>query len=469
MNRRHMIDDHHDRMTWRAGSHMTQGQDYRQRRQAGRALRRSVPRGDHASWVPAPDRPDPLDLLAENNRPRLPDLVPVRYGRMLASPFAFLRGSAVIMADDLARTPDTGLRVQACGDAHLGNFGVFATPERNLVFDVNDFDETLPGPWEWDVKRLAVSVVLAGRNLRIAAPDVTQVVRGTVRAYRDRMTELGAMGPLEVWYDRVDVAAVLEIARQERAKDLQRQLRVSKIRQHTSLQALPKLTEHANGTIKIIDDPPLIGHLDPEVFDGETLIEAYARSLPPDRRPLLERYRVLDTARKVVGVGSVGTRCYLSLLTDADLRSPMFLQLKEALQAVLVPYAGKSEFDHQGQRVVVGQRLMQAASDMFLGWASYRGHDYYVRQYRDMKRSVNLDVMTLGGFAGYAQVCGRTLARAHARSGDAATISGYLGGGTAFDQAIASFADTYAEQVSRDYDALVTAARSRAVPVVRES
>ncbi len=448
---------------------MTQGQDYRQRRQAGRALRRSVPRGDHASWVPAPDRPDPLELLAENNRPRLPDLVPVRYGRMLASPFAFLRGSAVIMADDLARTPDTGLRVQACGDAHLGNFGVFATPERNLVFDVNDFDETLPGPWEWDVKRLAVSVVLAGRNLRIAAPDVTQVVRGTVRAYRDRMTELGAMGPLEVWYDRVDVAAVLEIARQERAKDLQRQLRVSKIRQHTSLQALPKLTEQANGTIKIIDDPPLIGHLDPEVFDGETLIEAYARSLPPDRRPLLERYRVLDTARKVVGVGSVGTRCYLSLLTDSDLRSPMFLQLKEALQAVLVPYAGKSEFEHQGQRVVVGQRLMQAASDMFLGWASYRGHDYYVRQYRDMKRSVNLDVMTLGGFAGYAQVCGRTLARAHARSGDAATISGYLGSGTAFDQAIASFADTYAEQVSRDYDALVTAARSGAVPVVRES
>jgi len=448
---------------------MTQGQDYRQRRQVGRALRRSVPRGDQASWAAAPDRPDPLELLAENNRPRLPDLVPVRYGRMLASPFAFLRGSAVIMTDDLARTPDTGLRVQTCGDAHLGNFGVFGTPERNLVFDVNDFDETLPGPWEWDVKRLAVSVVLAARNLRIAGPEATQVVRGTVRAYRDRMTELGAMGPLEVWYDRVDVAAVLEIARQERAKDLQRQLRVSKIRQRTSLQALPKLTEQANGTIKMIDDPPLIGHLDPEVFDGETLIEAYARSLPPDRQPLLERYRVLDTARKVVGIGSVGTRCYLSLLTDADLRSPMFLQLKEALQAVLVPYAGKSEFDHQGQRVVVGQRLMQAASDMFLGWASYRGHDYYVRQYRDMKRSVNLDAMTLGGFAEYAQICGRTLARAHARSGDAATISGYLGSGTAFDQAIASFADTYAEQVIRDYDALVTAARSGAVPVARES
>ena len=290
-----------------------------------------------------------------------------------------------------------------------------------------------------------------------------------MRAYRDRMAELGALGPLEVWYDRVDVAAVLKIARQERAEDLQRQLRVSKIRQRTSMRALPKLTEQVNGTIKIIDDPPLVGHLDPEVFDGATLIEAYARSLPPDRRPLLARYRTLDTARKVVGVGSVGTRCYLSLLTDSDLHSPMFLQLKEALQSVLVPYAGKSEFDHQGQRVVVGQRLMQAASDMFLGWVSYRGHDFYVRQYRDMKRSVNLDVMTPGGFAAYAQICGRTLARAHARSGDAATISGYLGNGTIFDQAIASFADTYAEQAIRDYDVLVTAARSGAVPVVRES
>jgi uncharacterized protein (DUF2252 family) len=447
---------------------VTQGRTYQLRRQAGRVLRQKVPRRDHASWAPPSARPDPLELLTEDNRTRLPDLVPVRYGRMLASPFAFLRGSAVIMADDLARTPDTGLPVQACGDAHL-DFGVFATPERNLVFDINDFDETLTGPWEWDVKRLAVSVLLAGRNLQIEDQQATAVAGRAVRAYRDRMAELGAMGPLDVWYDRVDVAAVLEIARQERAKDLRRQLRVSKIRQRTSLRALPKLTELAGGTLKIIDDPPLIGHLDPEAFNGETMIRAYTESLPPDRRPLLERYRVLDTARKVVGVGSVGTRCYLSLLGDADLRSPLLLQLKEAREAVLAPHTGKSGFEHQGQRVVVGQRLMQAASDMFLGWTSYRGHDYYVRQYRDMKRSVNLDAMTPAGFASYAEVCGRTLARAHARSGDAATISGYLGSGTVFDQAVVTFADSYTEQVTRDYDALAAAARSGAVPAVRES
>ena len=439
------------------------------RRRAGRALRKQVPRAGHGSWSPVASRPDPVGMLEENNRPRLPDLVPVRYGRMLVSPFAFLRGSAVIMADDLAGTPATGLRVQACGDAHLANFGVFGTPERNLVFDVNDFDETLPGAWEWDVKRLAASVVLAARNLQIGDQQASQVVRGTVRAYRERMADLGVMGPLDVWYDRVDIAAVLAIARQEGAKDLKRQLRVAKVRQRTSLRVLPKLTQQADGTLKIIDDPPLIGHVDPEAFDGEKMIGLYAESLPPDRRPLLQRYRVLDTARKVVGVGSVGTRCYLSLLADPDLRSPLFLQLKEAREAVLAPYAGPSEFAHQGQRVVVGQRLMQAASDMFLGWTSYRGHDYYVRQFKDMKRSVNLDMMTSAGFASYAEVCGRTLARAHARTGDAAAISGYLGSGTAFDQAIARFAGSYAGQVTADYEALAAAARAGRVPVVHEA
>jgi uncharacterized protein (DUF2252 family) len=443
-------------------------ESYAARRHAGRELRIKVPRLDHAGWAPPAVRPDPLDLLAENNRPRLPDLVPVRYGRMLASPFAFLRGSAVIMASDLASTPDIGVRVQACGDAHLGNFGVFGTPERNLVFDVNDFDETLPGPWEWDVKRLAASIVLAGRNLHIEGPQATQVVRGTVRAYRERMAELGMMGPLDVWYDRVDVAAVLEIARQERAKDLTRQLRVSKIRQRTSLRVLPKLTRQVNGSLTIIDDPPLIGHLDPEAFDGGKMIEQYAATLPPDRRPLLERYQVADTARKVVGVGSVGTRCYLSLLTDADMRSPMFLQLKEAMESVLAPYAGPSQFPQHGERVVVGQRLMQAASDIFLGWTSYRDHDYYVRQFRDMKGSVDLDAMRLEGFGSYAQVCGRTLARAHARSGQAATISGYLGNGAIFDQAIARFADAYARQVTRDYEALAEGVRSGRIRALQE-
>jgi uncharacterized protein (DUF2252 family) len=439
---------------------MATGPTYEQRKRAGRALRGEIPRGDHGIWSPRPNRPDPIDLLQEDNRSRLPDLVPVRYGRMLASPFAFLRGSAVIMADDLAGTPDTGLRVQACGDAHLGNFGVFGTPERNLVFDVNDFDETLPGPWEWDVKRLAASVVLAGRNLHIDGSQGGQIVRETVRAYRERMGELGILGPLDVWYDRVDVGQVLAIARQEQAKDLKRQLRVSKIRQRTSLRALPKLTREVSGSLRIIDDPPLIGHLDPEAFDGETMIGAYTESLPPDRRTLLQRYDVLDTARKVVGVGSVGTRCYLSLLVDADRHSPVFLQLKEAMESVLAPHTGKSEFTHRGERVVVGQRLMQASSDMFLGWTSYRGRDYYVRQYRDMKGSVNLDAMTTAGFASYAQVCGRTLARAHARSGDAATISGYLGTGTVFDQAIAKFANIYTEQALGDTEALAAAVRS---------
>ena len=446
---------------------MTEGATYEQRRLAGRAVRARVPRSAHEAWQPPGDRPDPIELLEENNLPRLPDLGPVRYGRMLTSPFAFLRGSAVIMASDLASTPVAGLRVQACGDAHLGNFGVFATPERNLIFDVNDFDETLPGPWEWDLKRLAVSVIVAAGNLQIDAGQAAAFTTATVRAYRERMAELAVMGPLDAWYDRIDVAAVLTLARQRRAKDLQRQLSTAKLRHRTSLHVLPKLTSVVNGTRKIIDDPPLIGHFDPEAFDGQKMIAAYAESLPPDRRPLLERYHVLDTARKVVGVGSVGTRCYLSLLTDADARSPIFLQLKEAMEAVLAPYAGKSEFAHAGQRVVVGQRLMQAASDMFLGWTSYRGHDYYVRQFRDMKGSVNLDAMTPSGFASYAEVCGRTLARAHARSGDAATIAGYTGTGTRFDASITAFAQAYGEQVRRDYDALVVAVESGRITAAR--
>ena len=448
---------------------MTPGGTCEQRRRTGAALRRAVPRSSHRTWRPPANRADPVTVLEENNRLRLPDLVPVRYGRMLASPFAFLRGSAVIMADDLAETPATALRVQACGDAHLGNFGVFGTPERNLVFDVNDFDETLPGPWEWDVKRLAVSVVLAARNLRVDEGQAATMAGAAVRAYRSRMGELAAMGPLDVWYDHIDAATVLAIAKQEQAKDLRRQLRVARVRQRTSLRVLPKLTTAANGTRQIIDDPPLIGHLDPETFNGAAMIASYGTSLPPDRQPLLERYTVLDTARKVVGIGSVGTRCYLSLLADADARSPLFLQLKEATEAVLAPHAGKSEFGHQGQRVVVGQRLMQAASDIFLGWTSDRGRDYYVRQYRDMKGSVNLDAMTPNGLASYAQVCGRTLARAHGRSGDAATISGYLGRGNQFDDAVSVFAASYADQVTRDYEELVTAAQSGRVAAIPDA
>jgi uncharacterized protein (DUF2252 family) len=439
---------------------------YEEGRREGRALRERVPRSAHAVWGPRSDRVDPIVQLEASNRPRVPDLVPVRYGRMLMSPFAFLRGSAVVMANDLAGTPTTGVRVQACGDAHLANFGVFATPERNLHFDVNDFDETLPGPWEWDVKRLAVSVGVAAANLGIAQPLNGTIVREAVQAYRRRMAELAQLGPLDVWYDRIDVNRVLDIARERKAKDLERALRVAKARQRTSLTALPKLTAVVNGSRRIIDDPPLIVHDAPAGDEQEKMLGVYSASLPPDRRPLLERYSVLDTVRKVVGVGSVGTRCYLSLLMDADRRTPLFLQVKEAMPSVVAPHAGPSEFEHQGQRVVVGQRLMQAASDIFLGWTSDSGHDYYVRQFRDMKGSVNLDAMTATGFASYAAVCGQTLARAHARSGEAALISGYLGGGTRFDEAITAFAAAYAVQNDRDHAALATAVETGRIAAV---
>jgi uncharacterized protein (DUF2252 family) len=398
--------------------------------------------------------------LEESNATRVAELVPVRYGRMVVSPFAFLRGAALLMADDLAGTPVAGLRVQACGDAHLANFGVFATPERNLVFDVNDFDETLPAPWEWDVKRLATSVAVAARNLDIDDGRRAMAVQGAVRAYRERMNELGPMSPLDVWYERIDVQRVLAIARQERAKDLEEGLCVAKVTHRTSLSALPKFTAVVGDRRRIIDKPPLIVHDEVEDRDAEMMLARYVESLPPDRRPLLERWRIVDAARKVVGIGSVGTRCYLVLLMDHDGRTPLFLQLKQANEAVTAPHAGPSAFPHQGQRVVVGQRLMQAASDIFLGWTTDGDLHYYVRQFRDMKGSVNLDVMTESGFAAYARLCGRVLARAHARSGDAAAIGGYLGRRPTFDDAVAAFAEAYADQTERDHAALVDAVRS---------
>lgn len=439
---------------------------YEQRRAEGRSRREEVPRSRHARWEPGPGRPDPVMRLEASNATRVPDLVPVRYGRMMVSPFAFLRGAAQLMADDLAGTPVSGYRVQACGDAHLANFGVFATPERNLVFDVNDFDETLPAPWEWDVKRLAASIAVAAGNLDIKAGARTAAVQGAVRAYRECMNEFGPMSPLDVWYERVDVQRVLAIAREERAKDLKEALCLAKVRHRTSLGALPKLTVVVTDRRRIVDNPPLIVHDEIEDRDAEKMLARYVESLPPDRRPLLERWKIVDAARKVVGVGSVGTRCYLVLLMDHDGRTPLFLQLKEASNAVIAPYAGPSEFVHQGQRVVVGQRLMQAASDIFLGWTTDGDRHYYVRQFRDMKGSVNLDVMTESGFATYARLCGRVLARAHARSGDAAAIGGYLGRRPTFDEAVAAFADAYAHQTERDHSALVGAIRSGRVRAV---
>ncbi len=427
-----------------------------ERRAEGRALRVRVPRSSHAGWTAPADRPDPVALLEERHRPRMPELVPIRVGRMLVSPFTFLRGAAEVMAHDLAQTPDTGVRVQACGDAHLLNFGVFATPERHLVFDVNDFDETLPGPWEWDVKRLAASIAVAARNVSDDPGVPGRRCAGWCGPIASAWVQLAIMAPIDVWYERIDVDAVLELARRQKTPSRSTVERVvERARHHTSQTALPKLTEFVDGRRRIIEDPPLILHEHLEFDVARKVVEAYVDSMAPDRRVLMERYRVVDAARKVVGVGSVGTRCHVVLLMDPDDGAPLFLQVKEAEVSVLAPFAGESEYDHHGQRVVSGQRLMQAASDIFLGWATGPyGRDYYVRQLRDMKGSVNVDLMSPDDLGRYSSLCGLTLARAHARSGDAAVIAGYLGAGDQFDRAIVAFAEGYAEQTVLDHAAL---------------
>jgi uncharacterized protein (DUF2252 family) len=439
-----------------------------ERRAEGRALRVDVPRSVHAGWTPPPDRPDPVSLLEERHRTRVAELVPIRVGRMMVSPFTFLRGAAEVMAHDLASTPTTGLRVQSCGDAHLLNFGVFATPERNLVFDVNDFDETLPGPWEWDVKRLAASIAVAARSVTLDPAQPGEAVRNMAWAYRLRLAQLAEMAPLDVWYERIDVDAVLALARKQKTTSLRTVERlIAQARHHTSLNALPKLTELVDGRRRIIEDPPLILH-EHETHDvARHVLEAYADTMSVERRMLLDRYRVVDAARKVVGVGSVGTRCHVLLLMDPDDGAPLFLQVKEAEESVLEAFAGSATCGHHGERVVNGQRLMQAASDVFLGWATGPyGHHYYVRQLRDMKGSVAIDLMTPEDLSRYATLCGVTLARAHARSGDAATIAGYLGSGDQFDRAIVAFADDYADQTERDHAALLEAVASGRIEAV---
>ncbi len=438
---------------------MPELQTNEERRAEGRARRVDVPRSSHAGWQSPPDRPDPVSLLEERHRTRVPELVPIRVGRMLVSPFTFLRGAAEVMARDLGGTPTTGIRVQSCGDAHLLNFGVFATPERNLVFDVNDFDETLPGPWEWDVKRLAASIEVAGRGVTLGPVRPGGAVRGMVAAYRQRIAQLSSMAPLDVWYERIDVEAVLSLARKQKSPSLRSVERiVAQARHHTSLAALPKLTELVDGQRRIVEDPPLILH-EHETHDvARHVLGAYVDTMSVERRMLLDRYRVVDAARKVVGVGSVGTRCHVLLLMDPDEGAPLFLQVKEAEESVLAPFAGAATCSHHGERVVNGQRLMQAASDVFLGWATGPyGHDYYVRQLRDMKGSVAIDLLSGEDLARYSVLCGVTLARAHARTGDAAAIAGYLGAGDQFDRAIAAFAEEYADQTERDHAALVEA------------
>ena len=426
----------------------------------GRALHESVPRSSHAGWTPPPGRPDPVALLEEQNRGRVEELVPIRWGRMLQSPFAFLRGSAVVMATDLATTPATGILVQACGDAHLANFGTFASPERSVLFDVNDFDETLGGPWEWDVKRLAASAVVAGRDAGLSEDARATAAREAVRSYRTRMAGYAEMPVLDLWYSRVDADAASALF--QRAGRAEYRQVLAQAHRHTSQRAVPRLTElTAEGGRRIVDHPPLVAHdrLSEDHAAVLAILDGYQETLSDEHRTLLSRFSLQDVARKVVGVGSVGTRCYIVLLATAA-GEPLLLQLKQAMASVLAPrWASKPVVD-EGHRVVTGQRMMQAASDIFLGWTHGDGCDFYVRQLYDMKGSATVATMDGPTLAEYLALCGWSLARAHARSGDAAEIGGYLGAGEQFDEAVTRFAVDYAEQTARDHAALVEAAHS---------
>jgi uncharacterized protein (DUF2252 family) len=444
----------------------------------GKTARAEVPRASHAEFDPGPDRPDPIALLEEQAKTRVPELVPVRYGRMMVSPFTYYRGAALPMASDLATTPNSGLAVQVCGDAHLSNFGIFGSADHRLVFDVNDFDETLPGPWEWDVKRLAASMEVAARDNNFADKERREIVLATVASYRQAMRSFAGMNGLDVWYARADIEQMRaefdsELkARQRKAFDKG----IAKARTRDSMQEVGKLTRMVDGQPRIIADPPLLvpvtdiipSDMDREAFVKEVtdLIAKYRRTLETDRRYLLEQYVFADMARKVVGVGSVGTRCWIVLMLGRDGSDPLFLQVKEAEDSVLSRFLSASKYPNQGQRVVAGQRLMQASSDIFLGWQKVtdgldgQDHDYYVRQLRDWKFSIDIQTLIPRGMRIYGQLCGWTLARAHARSGDRIAIASYLGSGDVFDKAVAQFAVAYADQNEKDHDALVSAVKS---------
>ena len=424
-----------------------------------------MPRSLQAVFEPSRDRPEPVELLLESDRRREARLLPIRYARMAHSPFEFLRGSAVLMTHDLAGGPTTGFRVQLCGDAHLNNFGILATPERNAVFDVNDFDETLPGPWEWDVKRLATSIVVAAREHRFARSTGRRAVRRTVRTYREAMLRYASMRFVDVWYDHLDRDQidrhVSRLARREVGLDVQR------ARRRTAIEAFPRLARRTGRGYRIRDDPPLIVHYPPsDAHDRMThLYERYLRSLPDERRSLLDHYSVVDVAQKVVGVGSVGTACsVLLLLGDPDVEDPVFLQSKQALPSALERYLGRSPYPNHAERVVVGQRLIQEASDIFLGWSRLRSEDFYVRQLRDMKFSPDVADATPRSLVGKGELCGAALARAHARTGDAPAIAGYLGTKDVFDEAVVRYAEAYATQVERDYRAMLAAIRHGRLP-----
>ncbi|MBV8527385.1 MAG: DUF2252 domain-containing protein [Candidatus Dormibacteraeota bacterium] len=409
--------------------------------------------------MPLDDHRDPIALLEHSNAGRLPDLVPVRHGRMLQSPFTFYRGAPVIMAHDLSGTPATGVSVQICGDAHLLNFGTFATPERSLIFDVNDFDETHVGPWEWDVKRLATSFVVAARSGSVSDAESVAAVHRCVAEYRTRMAALAAKPAFEVWHSRIDVDRVVAAAPDQHRQEVTDA--VAKARRRTSMQALGKLTILRDGRRVIVEDPPVVVRATPEQIEqAHRLARRYTRTLAPDVRLLLDRYEVVDAALKVVGVGSVGTRCYVVLLAGRADLDPLFLQIKEAQQSALEPYAGRSRFRNQAQRVVVGQRIMQAASDAFLGWGRADDFDFYVRQLRDMKGAADVTDMSASFLTDYGRLCGATLANAHARSAEPSLLAGYLGLGAAFDDAIARFALAYADRTERDYEKFVGAVRA---------
>ena len=438
----------------------------------GRALREKVPRSRQAEWKPPRNRVDPLALLAEYDRDRLPELLPIRYGRMSKSPFTFLRGAAAIMAADLARPPTSGLRVQAGGDCHIENFGAFATPERNLIFDINDFDETLRAPWEWDLKRLTASIEVAARCADFKKTYREEAVRAAVRSYRDHMLAYGPMTALEVWYQRIDLnALVRKIPRQAERARTRREIQKAR-RESMPSHLFPALARQRGKNAVIDNDPPLIYHpagRTKTAFQSRAMhaLKGYRDSLNPADRVLLDRYAIKDVAIKIVGIGSVGTFCAVALLMASDTDS-LFLQIKEATASVLERYAGASPFANHGERVVVGQRLMQAASDILLGWtAGLEPHrHFYIRQLRDMKITMPIATAGHADLEYFAEACGWALARAHARSGDPAMIAGYLGEGETFDDAIVKFADAYADQTERDYAVLIKALKARKIRIV---
>ena len=444
-----------------------------ERKAAGKILRDKVPRRSHAAWKAPAHRQDVVDMLIRSSKGRLPQLIPIRYGRMMHTPFDFYRGAAAIMAADLATTPDSGIRVQICGDCHLSNFGGSATPERHVIFDISDFDETLPAPWEWDIKRLAASIVVAGYHNKFNKADAREAATRSVRSYREHMAVYAEMHALERWYARIDADDLIALVHSKKWKQRIEKQVVKESSRSVVEDDFPELARVENGRVRIKDNPPLIFH---QAHDGarehaRMVNEAFRRyraSLPDDRRALIDRYEVKDVAAKVVGVGSVGTRCGIVLMM-ADDDDPLFLQIKEARASVLEPYAGKSGYANRGHRVVAGQKLMQAASDMFLGWTEERGRHYYVRQLRDIKIKPPVEALDARAMMRYSEWCGWALARAHAKAGDGAMISGYLGNSSRFDDAIARFALAYADQNERDHRALLKAVRAGRIEAYQES